>query len=173
MCIGFLTEKAMPKTDEERRAYSRAYYQANKEKAKEYARKFTEANKDYHKEYRLKNAERIKMQRKKYEGENKERIKEMAKASAMKRFAENPEKVRKARQAVRQKQMDKDPERYVELRRKYIRNSVKRKVKEVTDHYLAYLLSVSSGSRLYPTDIPRELLEAKRLQLMIKRELEK
>jgi hypothetical protein len=34
------------------------------------------------------------------------------------------------------------------------------------------LLSVQTGSRLYPTDIPKELIEAKRLQLLIRRELD-
>jgi len=162
----------MPWTEEEKREYGRAYYQANKEKAKEYSRKYREVNQEYYKEYRIKNAETIKAKRKEYDERNKERIRELAKASAVKRFNENPDKIRQARRATKQRLKEKNPKKYLESVRNGVRKAGRKRCSEMNDSYVAYLLSVSSGSRLYPTDIPKELIEAKRLQLLIRRELD-
>ncbi len=59
-------------TGEEKKAYNKAYYQANKEKKKEYY----EANKEKKKEYREDNKEKVKEQQKEYYEANKEKVKE-------------------------------------------------------------------------------------------------
>jgi hypothetical protein len=219
MYIGFLTEKAMPykdmekrrvckkayreknaealrakarekyaqahppkpkkptKTLEEKRAYQRAYREANKEKCKELTKKWAENNKDRVKEltrdWQKKNPERFKELTQRYRANNKEHIRQVAKIARDRRYAENPEKVGEARKALKARQMAKDPERFIEMRRAVIRKSSKKLVAEITDGYVAHLLAKSSGYRLLANEVPKELLEAKRLQLMIKRELEK
>ena len=135
-------------------------------------RKYAEANKEYYKEYRIKNAERIEAQRKKYVEENKDRIHALAKAHRERAFAKDPDKIRAKRREAKQRLKEKNPEKYLESVRKGIRKAGKKRSGEINDSYVAYLLSVQTGSRLYPTDIPKELIEAKRLQLLIRRELD-
>ena len=169
--------KLPKKTLEEKRAYQRAYYQANKERCKELTKKWVANNRERMckivRDWQKKNPERYKELRQNYVTKNKEHVKQIAKAGRDRRFAENPEKVRQARRDVREKQKAKDPERYIEMRRAYIRKSSKKLVAEITEGYVAHLLSKSTGFRLHSSGIPKELIEAKRLQLMIKRELEK
>ena len=173
--------KKPKKTDEERRAYQRAYQrayrEANKERCNELVKKWAENNKDRVKEltrdWQKKNPERFKELTQRYRANNKEHIRQVAKIARDRRYAENPEKVREARKALKARQMAKDPERFIEMRRAVIRRSSKKLVAEITDGYVAHLLAKSSGYRLLANEVPKELLEAKRLQLMIKRELEK
>jgi len=166
-------------TEEYKREYRRAYYQANKEKSNAYSKEWHQEN--YNKErmrarskaWRKANPERWKELQKKYRDNNKEHVRQTAKKAAQRRFAENPEKVRAQRQEAKQRLLVKDPEGYLQKRREYIRKSNGKLVTEVRDNYVAYLLSKSTGFRLHASAIPKELIEAKRLQLMIKRELEK
>ena len=167
--------KKPTKTLEEKRAYQRAYYQANKERCKELCKKWTQNNKERMREivrdWQANNPERYKELRQQYRDKNKEKIREYAKEGAKRRFAENPEKVREARKALRARQMAKDPDKYLENRRRYIRVSGKRRTEEIRDGYVAHLLAKSTGFRLQAEDLPKELIEAKRLQLLIRREL--
>jgi len=169
--------KKPARTHEERLAYQRAYYQANKEKCKELNKKWVANNKERMREivknWQENNPERYKELRQKYRSENKEKIRVYAREGARRRFAENPEKVRAQRQAVKAKLIAKDPEGYLEKRRQYIRTSSKKLVAETRDNYIAHLLAKSSGHRLHTSDIPKELIEAKRLQLHIMREVNK
>jgi hypothetical protein len=169
--------KKPARTKEERLAYQRAYYQANKEKCKELCRKWVQNNRERMREivrdWQINNPERCKELRQQYRDKNKEKIREYAKEGAKRRFAENPEKVREQRKAVKERLLVKDPDKYLENRRRYVRNSSKKRVGEIKDDYVAHLLFKSSGYNLKAKDIPKELIEAKRLQLMIKRELEK
>jgi hypothetical protein len=96
----------------------------------------------------------------------------LTKASARRRFVENPEKVREARRERVAKELAKDPEKYIQRRREYIRVAGKRRTKEIRDGYVAHLLAKSTGFRLKTEDLPKELIEAKRLQLLIRRELD-
>lgn len=169
--------KKPTKTAEEKRAYQRAYREANKERCKELTKKWAQNNKERMREivrdWQKNNPERYKELRQKYRDENKEKIREYAKEGAKRRFNNNPEKVRAERKAIKARLMAKDPDKYLENRRRYVRNSSKKLVAEITDGYVAHLLAKSSGYRLLASEIPKELIEAKRLQLMIKRELEK
>lgn len=169
--------KKPPRTDEERRAYQRAYCQANKERVTASTKKWQEENKERVRElvkaWQKNNPKRYEELRQQYRDRNKEKIREYAKQGARRRFAENPEKVREARRARVAKEFAKDPEKYIQRRREYIRVSGKRRTEEIRDGYVAHLLAKSTGFRLKTEDLPKELIEAKRLQLMIKRELDK
>jgi hypothetical protein len=169
--------KKPPRTDEERLAYQRAYYQANKERVTALTKKWQQENKERMREivrkWQINNPERYKELKAIYYAENKEHVKALAKANARKWFDKNPEAIREARRQVKAKQLAKDPKGYLEKRRAYIRKANKKLVAEIRDNYVAHLLSKSTGFRLHANDIPKELIEAKRLQLMIKRELEK
>jgi hypothetical protein len=169
--------KKPPRTDEERLAYQRAYYQANKERVTALTKKWQQENKERMREivrkWQINNPKRYEELRQQYRDRNKEKIREYAKQGARRRFAENPEKVREARRARVAKEFAKDPEKYIQRRREYIRVAGKRRTKEIRDGYVAHLLAKSTGFRIRAEDLPKGLLEAKRLQLMIKRELEK
>ena len=164
-------------TEEEKRNYQRVYREANKERCRELSRKWAQNNKERMREntknWQKKNPERVKELRQNYVDRNKERVNQLAKEAAQRRFAENPEKVRAQRQALKERMLAKDPEGYLQKRRAYIRKSNNKIVAEITEGYVAHLLSKSTGFRLHASAIPKELIEAKRLQLMIKRELEK
>jgi hypothetical protein len=162
----------MPKTKEEQREYQRAYYQANKEKAKEYQRAYYQANKDYFEGWRNKNIEYIKEQRKKYTKENRERINTLAKAQRERAFAKDPDKIRAKRKEAKRRLKKRTLRSILNRCENGVRKAGKKRSSEINDSYVAYLLSVQTGSRLYPTDIPKELIEAKRLQLLIRRELD-
>ena len=168
--------KKPTKTDEERRAYQREYYYANKERVSALTKKWQQENKERVREiarnWQKNNPERYEELRQQYRDRNKEKIREYAKQAARRRFVENPEKVREARKALKAKQMAKDPEKYLERRRQYIRVSGKRRTEEIRDGYVAHLLAKSTGFRLKTDDLPKELIEAKRLQLLIRRELD-
>jgi len=167
--------KKPTKTLEEKRAYQRAYYQANKERVTALTKKWQQENKERMREivrkWQINNPKRYEELRQQYRDRNKEKIREYAKQGARRRFAENPEKVREARRARVAKEFAKDPEKYIQRRREYIRVSGKRRTEEIRDGYVAHLLAKSTGFRLKTEDLPKELIEAKRLQLLIRREL--
>lgn len=169
--------KKPPRTDEERRAYQRAYREANKERVTALTKKWQEENKERVRElvrnWQINNPERRKELKARYYAENKEHVKALAKANARKWFVKNPEAVRKKRRQKAAQQFAKDPKGYLEKRRSYIRKANKKLVAEIRDNYVAHLLSKSTGFRLHANAIPKELIEAKRLQLIIKRELDK
>jgi hypothetical protein len=172
--------KKPTKTLEEKRAYQRAYqrayYQANKERCKELTKKWVANNKERMREivrdWQKKNPERVKEQRKQYRKENGEHVRTLAKIQRARRRAENPEKVKAQHKAAKERQKVNNPN-YITLRRNTTQRAQKRRVAQIRDGYVAHLLSKSTGFRLHAGDIPKELIEAKRLQLMIKRELEK
>lgn len=169
--------KKPPRTDEERLAYQREYYKNNKERVNALTRKWQQENKERVREivrnWQINNPEKLKELRQQYRDKNKEKIREYAKEGAKRRFAENPEKVREQRKAIKERLLAKDPDKYLENRRRYVRVSGKRRTEEIRDGYVAHLLAKSTGFRLQADDLSKELIEAKRLQLMIKRELEK
>ena len=73
----------------------------------------------------------------------------------------------------RQAQQTINPFLFKEKRNAYRRKNCKDWVEKAGDDYINTLLSHHTGIKLGLLEVPKELLEAKRLQLMIKRELEK
>jgi hypothetical protein len=156
---------------EKLRAQGREWYAKNPERAKEYYKQNKEKMCKAVKEWIKANPERHKANRKEYETANKEKLRAQSKASAKRRYEENPQKIREQRKAVKQRQFEKDPAAYVAKRNAILRRSAKRKVDEVRDNYVAHLLAKSTGVKLRAEDIPQELIEAKRLHVLIQREV--
>lgn len=168
--------KLPQRTAEEKKAYQRAYYQANKERCKELCKKWVENNKERMREIvrksQAKYGERYREQRKQYRKENGERVRTLAKIQRVRLRAENPEKIKAQHKAAKERQKVNNPN-YFTLRRNATQRSHRRRVAQIRDGYVAHLLYKSTGFNLPAKDIPKELIEAKRLQLMIKRELAK
>jgi len=169
---------AKPKlTEEEKRAKQRAasiaYYYANKEQCKANIHKWMQANKDRMRElvraWQKKNPEKYKAARKQYNENNKEHVKTLAKAAEERRFAENPDKIRARRKVYKAKTKANNPEKYIEMQRAGVRRAGKKRVEEMHEKYINHLLTKSSGIKLKIEEIPKELIEVKRLQLLIRR----
>jgi hypothetical protein len=158
------------KTYEEIRARQKEYYQKNREKILVDMKARYAANPEYHKEYRENNQERIKEHRDKYYVENKEKIYQWSREQQRKAFEKNPDKVRAMRRLSKKKQKAKDPQRYNAMMRKSNEKTQKAIVSELRDCYIRQLLCKHPViKRLLPKDIPQELVEAKRLEIQIRR----
>jgi len=154
-------------TREEKRAYQREYYAKNREK-------LLEKTKAWHakhgKQWREENKERLKEWRKEYQAKNREKINQQSKEWAKKNFDKNPEEVRKTRRLKKKEYKAKDPKRYNEMSRRWNHKSQKKMVTELKDCYVRRLLCkhgvVIDLSAKY---IPQDLVEAKRLEIKIRR----
>lgn len=168
-------ETAKPKrTKEEARAYQRAYYQANKERAKALVKEFHKKNPDYMKEYYQANKEKITARRKEYQAANREKISAKQREYRHKAFAENPERIRIQRRAKKARQKAKDPVAWNAKAAKANVNAQKKMVAELTDSYVRQKLARDSKDgprKISAKDIPQSLVEAKRLQLLILRRM--
>jgi hypothetical protein len=98
-------------------------------------------------------------------------LNQQALVSLKRRYAQDPDKIRAQRKANKQKQFEKDPVAYVAKRNELLRRWSKRKVDSLKDEYVAHLLAKSTGVKLKAKDIPQELIEAKRLHVLIQREV--
>jgi hypothetical protein len=168
-------------TKEEKRlkqlANSIAYYHANKEKCKANIKKWQVNNRERMNElvrnWQEKNPEKYKEMRKRHAEKNKKIISERNKIYHARKFAENPDAVRKERQERKKRLLASNPEKYLEMRRRGVSRAGKKRVGQMKDSYINHLLTKGSGLKLKVEEVPTELMEAKRLQLMIKRELRK
>jgi len=164
--------KKLPKTDEEKRAYKKEYYAKNREKLLKKAKERLEQNPHYYKEWYQKNKERIKEQRKKYALKNRKKINAQSLANAKKIFLANPEKVRAARRLKKAKQKAKDPQKYKAMLNELARKQYKKMSGELRDSYVRELLVKHGVAGRIPADcIPQELVEAKRVEIQIRRYL--
>lgn len=160
--------KKPPKTSEEQRAYQREYYRKNREKALASMKAWQERNQEYLKEYRSR--EEIKAKRREYIKANREKINKQSKEWAKKNFEKNPEKIREARRNKKKEYKAKDPERYNALSAKWNKRSQKQMVIDLKDCYVRRLLCKhETVVNLSAKDIPQEMVEAKRLQIQIRR----
>ena len=165
---------------------AKAYYEANKEKLRAQVDAWHAKNPEYAKEYYKQNKERLnqiakdwikanperhKANRKEYESKNREKLNKQALAALKRRYEQDPDKVRAQRKANKQRQMEKDPASYVAKRNEVLRRCSKRMVDEARDNYIAHLLGKSTGVKLKADQIPKELIEAKRLQIQITRSI--
>jgi hypothetical protein len=165
---------------------AKAYYEVNKEKILAQTKAWRLENPEYVKQYYEKNKERFnqavkdwikanperhKANRKEYELKNREKLNQQALISLKRRYEQDPDKVIAQRRASKQRQFEKDPAAYVAKRNEILRRSSKRKVDNLKDEYVAHLLGKSTGIKLKAKDIPQELIEAKRLHVLIQREV--
>ena len=118
--------------------------------------------------FRAKHRERLKAERSSAESKEKRRMQYAEKK------VNNPEWVAyQLEKALRNKQLRKlkDPLAFREKINAYRRKECKRWVEQAGDKYISTLLSKSTGVKLAPSEIPKELIEVKRLQLKILREV--
>lgn len=140
---------------EKARAAVKAYNEANREKVLERRRKWAAANRERliekKRELRKKKADKIREQKRlRYARSNGEELRKIKQWRAA-----NPEKMRSYEQ---------NPERMSKRRQRS-----KNQVAEATDGYIKDLLKEGTG--LKRSDLPQELVELKRKQLKIKRQL--
>ena len=164
--------KKPKRTDEERLAYQREYYQKNREKCLALQKEFYAKNPDYAKQYYKENKERIRANAKVYyqnitEEQRKEKNKKQYEYMK-KRFEQNPEKFREMRRLSKATQKAKDPKRYNAQANEWNKKQYKKSKEELWDCYVRKMLCKDAVvKRLAAKDIPQELIEAKRLQIQI------
>ena len=121
------------------------------------ARKDPEANKAYSKQYKEKNKERLKIASQEYYKANKEKKNAISRAH----YHANKER----RKADAKAWLKNNPERAKDTRIKWLRQSTE----GLSDYYVN--LSIRKGTSLKSKDIPKELTEAKRVAILIERQL--
>jgi len=90
-----------------------------------------------------------------------------------KRFEQDPEKIRAARRARKKIAKAKDPKRYNQQANEWNKKQYKKSKEELWDCYVRQQLCKHTVvKRLAAKDIPQELVEAKRLQIQIRRMLD-
>ena len=117
--------------------------------------------------FRAKHKERLKAERSSEESKSKRR------AKYAERKVNNPEwAAYQLEKALRNKQVRKlkDPIAFREKRNAHRRKECKQWVEQAGDSYINILLS-NTGVKLALYEVPKELIEAKRLQLLIQREV--
>lgn len=124
------------------RARNRKYYQENKEKI--LARQQNEHTKEYNKKYYIEHSEKSK-----------------ARAAAWRK--ENPEAARAISKAWR--------EAHPEQRKLSAREHARKQRDNLSDSYIKTIFNHSIGGSIIVDEIPIALIEAKRLQLLIKRSI--
>lgn len=127
--------------------------------------KTIEEKKAYLKEYYVKNKERIEEKRKIYQAKNREKINQRSKEWAKKNFEKNSDEVREVRRLKKIKYKAKNPQRYNELLKKWNLKCQRAVVAELKDSYVQRLLKRRSVIK----EVPQELVEVKRLQILIRR----
>ena len=149
------------KNSETRKAYLMEYREKNRDRLKAKSKAYYEANKEKHlaqcKAYAEANKEKTLAYKKQWYEDNKEEF--LAKAKA---YRES----HKEQNALSQKAWrEANPER--------IKALCKRKMKEYSDNLSDYYvnLKIRKGTNLKSKDIPKELTEAKRVAILIEREL--
>ncbi len=146
------------------KAYRKAYYQANKEKQKAYALAYYQANKDkctaLNKAWRALNPERVKKIKATYQQNNQALSNQRHSKWRANLRATNPEKYKAMKKADYIKYKDS----YDAANRKACAN----RVRDLPDLYVKYIILWNSDSSI---EIPQALIEAKRLQILIKRRL--
>ena len=164
--------KKPPKTAEEKRAYQREYYAKNRDKLLAIAKEWQKQNPDYYKEWLQKNKEHVKEVRKVHRQKNREKINAQALAQQKKSFLADPEKVRAARKLSKAKQKAKDPQKYNAMCNRANKKMYRKMSDELRDSYVKLILSKGGVVGRIPADcIPQELIEAKRVEIQIRRYL--
>jgi hypothetical protein len=145
--------------------YRKKYYQANKDRLTAYMREYCKNNpekvKEMGKAWRENNPDKVLQARKNYVERNRDKISERNKQRWKNLWLTNPDQIRAKKR-----------EEYVR-RRDYIlaynRKIAKQAVAEISDAYVKHLLSNHVPKGMNVADIPEALIEAKRLQLKIRR----
>lgn len=151
-------------------AYQKAYYEANKERCKQQVREWNKKHPDYFTNWKQENFDKVKQYREAAKPRAQEYMREQywkdpeaARLRSQQFRAANPELIK----AKKREWNDKNKEH----RRKYFN----RKTAELSDSYIRNKLAANHKRErtLHSEAIPQSLVEIKRLQLLIQRELKK
>lgn len=145
--------------------YRKKYYQANKERLTAYMREYSKNNpekvKEMGKAWRENNPDKVLQARKNYVERNRDKISERNKQRWKNLWLTNPDQIRAKKRKEYIKRRD-----YILA---YNRKVAKQAVAEISDSYVKHLLSNHVPKGMNVADIPEALIEAKRLQLKIRR----
>lgn len=151
-------------------AYQKAYYEANKEHCKQQVREWNKRNADYHTNWRKENPDRIKQHR--------EAARPQARAHMREQYWKDPESARLRSQQFRianPELIKAKKKEWNQLNRPHLRAYYGSQTKQLSDSYIRNKLAANHKRErtLCSGDIPQDLVELKRLQLLIQRELRK
>jgi hypothetical protein len=149
-------------------AYTKAYYEANKEHCKKLMREWNNRNADYVRSWRVNNADKIAQYRKNARPQARKHMREQ--------YWKDPEAARLKSKQFR----DANPDLIKAKRREWnqsnkphLRAYHNNQTKQLSDSYIRNKLAANHKRErtLRSEDIPQELVELKRFQLLIQREL--
>ena len=152
--------------------YQRAYYEANREHLNElvmvWRRKNYATLNEYLRKWKAKNPEKVE--------QYKEVSKPRARAYAKEKYWENPEAAKlkvKQYKAANSEIVKTKIKEWKKSNKEHLRRYYKKKTEQLSDPYIRSKLATNhKGERtLRSEDIPQELVELKRFQLLIQREL--
>lgn len=151
-------------------AYQKSYYEANKERIQEQIREWNKRNPDLIRNWRANNPDKVAKYRKAARPRARERAKEQ--------YWEDPEAARlKVRQykAANIETVKAKKKEWNESNRPHLRAYHNKQTKQLSDSYIRNKLAANHKRErtLCSGDIPQDLVELKRLQLLIQRELRK
>jgi hypothetical protein len=149
-------------------AYQKAYYEANKERILEQVREWNKRNPDYHTNWQKENPDKLKRHREAARPRAREHMREQ--------YWKDPEAARlKVRQykAANIETVKAKKKEWNQSNRPHLRAYYNSKTKQLSDSYIRNKLAANHKRErtLRSEDIPQELVELKRFQLLLKREL--
>ena len=149
-------------------AYQRAYYKANKERIQEQLREWNKQHPNYTRNWQKENLEKHKQHRENARPRARERAKE--------KYWEDPEAARlKVRQykAANIETVKVKKKEWNQSNRPHLRAYYNKQTKQLSDSYIRNKLAANHKRErtLRSEDIPQELVELKRFQLLLRREL--
>ena len=150
-------------------AYQKAYYENNKERCKELVREWNKRNPNYTRDWQKENSEKHKQHRENARPRARERAKE--------KYWEDPEAARlRVRQykAANIETVKVKKKEWNNQNREHLRSYYNEKTEQLSDAYIRNKLAANHKRErtLRSEDIPQELVELKRFQLLLKRELQ-
>jgi len=148
--------------------YQKSYYEANKERIQEQIREWNKQHPNYTRDWQKENSEKHKQHRENARPRARERAKE--------KYWENPEAARlKVRQykAANIETVKAKKKEWNESNRPHLRAYYNKQTKQLSDSYIRNKLAANHKRErtLRSEDIPQELVELKRFQLLLRREL--
>lgn len=148
--------------------YQKAYYESNKKRIQEQIREWNKQHPNYTRNWQKENLEKHKQHRENARPRARERAKE--------KYWEDPEAARlKVRQykAANKESVKAKQKEWNELNRSHLRDYYNKQTKQLSDSYIRNKLAANHKRErtLRSEDIPQELVELKRFQLLLRREL--
>ena len=151
-------------------AYQKAYYETNKERCKAQMRDWNKRNADHVRSWRTNNSDKVAQYRKNARPQAREHMREQ--------YWKDPEAARLKSKQFRDANPDlikAKKKEWNQLNRPHLRAYYGSQTKQLSDSYIRNKLAANHKRErtLCSGDIPQDLVELKRLQLLIQRELRK